>query len=364
MEFRLYNKLNCTLFDLIGGKEPDQTKGLGYLLSTSPKAMELFMLLLFPKDTSEIKKMLKMRWVVDCEMIQRLKKHQSNRADIVICFYDNYTPYKAIVIEAKSAKGYINNRDALKQVTAYCSLFRQLQQFSDQQITLVTLTTVVCLDSHYPQIKTITWQNLRSIFTECKSDKNTSLHEIQLIREYARYINQIIGTMKYYDEEVLTIPAGNTIDFVRNPDCAIYECPIRGKYKSRGERHPLYVAFRERRHHGRITDLYKIQDILCFNLDDFGTIDAIAAMEQDGRSKYPNIKSRIEFYKKNVSSYSKEIKWVFIIDTENTIHLPYSVEYEDSTKGMAGVAYRKLNEFFCPPKDGENIVKLKKKKDI
>ena len=58
------------------------------------------------------------------------------------------------------------------------------------------------------------------------------------------------------------------------------------------------------------------------------------------------------------------IKGVFIIDTENTIHLPYSVEYEDSTKGMAGVAYRKLNEFFCPPKDGENIVKLKKKKDI
>ena len=364
MEFRLYNKLNCTLFDLIGEKEPDQTKGLGYLLSISPKAMELFMLLLFPNEKSEVKKMLKMRWVVDCEMIQRLKKHQSIRADIVIRFYDNYTPYKAIVVEAKSVKGYINNRNASVQVTAYRSLLRQLQQYADQQITLVTLTTAICLDSNHPQIKTITWQNLRSIFAECKSDKKTSIHEKQLISEYTRYINQILGTMNYYDEEVLTIPAGNTIDFVRNPDCAIYECPIRGRYKSRGERHPLYVAFRERGHHGRITDLYKIQDILCFDLDDLDTIDAIAAMEQDGQPKYPNIKSRIEFYKNNVSFYSKEIKWVFIIDTENSIHLPYSVEYEDSIKGMSGVAYRKLNEFFCTPKDGENVVKLKKKKDM
>ena len=36
MEFRLYNKLNCSVFDMIGKKEPDQTKGLGYLLFVSP----------------------------------------------------------------------------------------------------------------------------------------------------------------------------------------------------------------------------------------------------------------------------------------------------------------------------------------
>ena len=142
--------------------------------------------------------------------------------------------------------------------------------------------------------------------------------------------------MNYYDEEVLTIPAGDTIDFVRNPKCAIYECPIRGKYKSRGERRPLYVAFRERGHNGRITDLYKIQDILCFDLDDDDAIDAIAAMEHDGQPKYPEIKSRIEYYKEK-ANYSKEIKWVFIIDIDNSIHIPYPVEYDGSTKGMTGV---------------------------
>ena len=361
MEFRLYNKLNCSVFDLIGNKEPDQTKGLGYLLSASHKAMQLFLSLLFPNEKNEVLCMLKKRWVVDCEMIQKTQKKQSVRADIVILFYDRYMPYKAIVIEAKSVKGHLTNLYATTQVENYRKLFHSLSQFSDEQVTLVTLTTAICLDSRYPHIKTLTWQNLRTVFTECKGDRNTTLQEIQLIKEYAKFINQIQGSMNYYDEEVLTIPAGDTIQYVRNPECAIYECPIRGKYKSRGERHPLYVAFRERGHNGRITDLYKIQDILLFDLDDEDAINVIAAMEQDGCPKYSNIKSRIQYYKTNNPNYSKEIKWVFIIDHENSIHLPYSVEYEGSTRGLAGISFRKLNEFIRQPDDGENVVKLKKK---
>ena len=43
MEFRIYNKMNCTLFDMIGHKEPDQTKGLGYILANSKEAMNIFL---------------------------------------------------------------------------------------------------------------------------------------------------------------------------------------------------------------------------------------------------------------------------------------------------------------------------------
>lgn len=361
MEFRLYNKLNCSVFDLIGHKEPDQTKGLGYLLSASHKAMRLFLSLLFPNEKNEVLSMLKKRCIVDCEMMQRTQKMQSVRADIVIRFYDKYTPYKAIVIEAKSVIGHINNLYATTQVAYYRKLFTSLSQFRNEQVTLVTLTTAICLDSRFPHIKTLTWQDLRDVFTECKGDENTTIKEIQLIKEYARFINQIQGSMNYYDEEVLTIPAGDTIQYVRNPDCAIYECPIRGQYKSRGERHPLYVAFRERGHNGRITDLYKIQDILSFDLDDEDAINVIAAMEQDGSPKYPNIKSRIQYYKDNNPNYTKEIKWVFIIDHENSIHLPYRVEYDGSTRGLTGISYRKLNEFIRQPTNGEDVIKLKKK---
>ena len=367
MEFRLYNKQNCSIFDLIGEKEPDQTKGLGYLLSVSHKAMELFLLMLFPNEKRNVSNMLKMRWIVDCEMRQKTKAKQSVRADIVIRFYKGLVPYNAIVVEAKSVKGYITNSHATSQVANYSRIFTPLLQFRNEQITLVTLTTSICLSSHFPNIKTITWQDLRNAFTECEIDKNTTLQEIQLIKDYAKFINQIQGSMNYYDEEVLTIPAGDTIEYVRTPDCAIYECPIRGKYKSRGERHPLYVAFRERGHHGCIRDLYKIQDILSFDLDDVDTIDVLSAMEQDGKPKYPNIKSRIEYYKRNNPYYSKEMKWVFIIDTENSIHLPYRVEYEGSIKGMAGIAYRKLNEIIREPEKDDKgglVVKLKMKKDI
>ena len=105
------------------------------------------------------------------------------RADIVIRFYDRYMPYKAIVIEAKSVKGHLTNLYATTQVENYRKLFHSLSQFSDEQVTLVTLTTAICLDSHCPHIKTLTWQNLRNVFTECKRDRNTTLQEIQLIKE-------------------------------------------------------------------------------------------------------------------------------------------------------------------------------------
>lgn len=264
-------------------------------------------------------------------------------------------------MEAKSAKGYISNINAATQITNYLNVFKLLRQFQGNDITLVTLTTVVNYNSKLPKIKSITWQEIRNVFDECH-DKKTISNEIRLIRDYSDYINKIEGTMNYYDEEVLIIPAGSTIEYVRNPKCALYECPLSGAYKTRGEHHPLYVAFRERRHNGRITDLYKILDILSFDLDDTETIDALATLEFNGKLKYPNIKSRIEYYIQHNKEYSNGIKWVFIIDIENSIHLPFDVEYEGSIKGMAGITYRKLNEIIRKPEKGETVVKLKKKR--
>ena len=68
MEFRIYNELNCSIFDLIGNKEPDQTKSLGYLLVKSPIAMKCF-LQLMKFDAKEQKKLLNSnyRYVVNCQ---------------------------------------------------------------------------------------------------------------------------------------------------------------------------------------------------------------------------------------------------------------------------------------------------------
>lgn len=361
MEFRLYNrvdgtgnidvKTNCSFFDLIGHKEPDQTKSLGYVLAESSLAMKLFLALL---GDEQLKKLASQRWVVDCELTQPILNNKSLRADIFIRYYNGYKPTKAIVIEAKTISQSISNVNATSQVSSYRKRFLPLQSYDEKNIILVTLTTTIDEFQQNPQVKSITWQDIRSAFTEPKVLKASS-EESSLIHDFINYINRLQNAMNYYDKEILSIPAGNTIKTVQQ--CFIYECPSRGKYKARGEKHPLYVAFRHRGQHGRITDLYKIQDIIKLDLDDTSAIDAI-----DSTGRYKNFKERIEYYKKHEPNYSKELKWVFILDQDSSIKLPNPVEYEGSIKGLAGTAYLTLSEVLQAPKPSEKVVKLKMKK--
>lgn len=346
-------KSNCSLFDLIGHKEPDQTKSLGYVLAESSLAMKLFLQLLVDKKL--VNKLTSQKWVVDCELTQPIQNKNSLRADIFIRYYDGYKPTKAIVVEAKSVSQSISNVNAINQVSSYKRRFLPLQAYNDQDIILVTLTTTVDLLRKNQQVKPITWQEIRTAFTKPEVLKASS-KESSLIIDFINYINRLQNAMNYYDKEILSIPAGNTIETVQQ--CYIYECPIRGKYKSRGEKHPLYVAFRHGRQHGRITYLYKIQDIIKLDLDDTSAIDAI-----DSMGKYPDFKKRIEYYKAKETTYTKELKWVFILDKANSIELPNPVEYDGSTKGLAGTTYLTLAEVLEKPLPSEKVVKLKMRKD-
>ena len=362
MEFRLYDriatrgtadcKINCSFFDLIGHKEPDQTKGLGYVLAKSSLAMRLFLELLGDKS---LRRLLCQKWVVDCELTQPIHNNKSLRADIFIRFFDGYKPTKAIIIEAKTISQSISNVNAILQISTYRSRFLPLQAYNDKDIILVTLTTAVDLFRQNPLVKSITWQDIRTAFSSPKIQGDEA-KESSLILDYLHYINHLQNAMNYYDKEVLSIPAGDTIKTVQ--ECYIYECPVRGKYKSRGEKHPLYVAFRHRGQHGRITDLYKIQEILKFDLDDSAAIEAIESMR-----KYPDFKSRIEYYKQHQPGYTKELKWVFVLDKNNSIKLPFPVEYENSIKGLNGTTYLTLAEVFQVPTPPEKVIKLKMKKD-
>ena len=362
MEFRLYNRtsetgitttrINCSIFDLIGNSEPDQTKGLGYVLSESPSAMKLFLGLLGVKE--DLRPLLKQRWVVDCELIQCTDGHKSLRADIIIRFYDGFKPSKAIVIEAKSANAPISNEKAASQVQNYNNRFIQLEQYDQTDIILVTLTTAVEYLNNGGVIS-VTWQDVRDAFS---SDivKKAPYHEYKIITDYINYINHLHNTMNYYDNEILSIPAGDSIIAVK--ESYIYECPVTGKYKSRGEKHPLYVAFRAGGQKGRIDMLYKIQDIIRMNLEDEDVVRSIAAT-----GKYPNFQERVKECISKNGKYKPGMKWVFVLDKESSIELPFPVEYEDSIRGMAGPTYLTLSEVIRKPNNGDNVVKIKMKKD-
>lgn len=347
-EFRLYNKLNCSIFDLIGDKEPDQTKGLGYLLYYSPEAMKLFLNLVYPGDNEKIKDLLGAKCIIDCELTQKTGGNTSKRSDIVIRFFDGINPKEAIVVEAKSAKGRIGNIGATSQVNDYKKLFKPLTYFKTN-ITLVTLTTVVQIVN--TSVKTITWQGIRDAFSSATEP---------MIQEYLNYINKIKGVMNFYNKEILSINASRTIDYAKNKDIAIYECPNDPNdpkkrrhitYKTRAESKPLYFAYRD---HGRIEYLFKIQDIVSLDLDDDGAIDVL-----DKMGKYPKIKDRLNNYKEETGATGT--KFLFIIDLDESIELPFPVQYDNSSRAPQADVYLSLKEVFGKPVNGTVLISNKKK---
>lgn len=170
------------------------------------------------------------------------------------------------------------------------------------------------------------------------------------------------SSIKYYDIEVLSVPAGDTIDLVRDDNCAIYECPATGAFKSRGKKHPLFMAFRERNNNGRMTHLYKIQKVLSADLDDENFLMDSAKMNEERKgSKCSSLWKRIDYYKRNNKNANKGgLRWIFVIDVENSIELPFPAEFE-STRGMAGEVHLTIKEFFGHPTE-EGVVMIKHKK--
>lgn len=314
MEFRLYNKVNCSFFDLIGHKEPDQTKSLGYLLAKSKTAMEAFLSLICDKKAvkQSVKQLCSYKWIVDCEELNDEKK----RADIIVRFYDEYTPKQAFLIEAKSASIYSNtkSKSARNQIDRYKGL---LKEFGKKTL-LITLTNVINAGEDYKGIKQITWSRVIDTFYKRKSID-------VLISDFINYFNSIQGTMNFFDKEVMSIPYGQSEAAVK--DSNLYECPVaeKGPYATRANSKPLYITFREGdNQQGKMTKLFKVQDIIVLNFYDDETIDAI-----DESNKYANFKERIEKYKSKLRKpIDNEDKFVFILDEEMSFDLPKPVIFD------------------------------------
>lgn len=333
-----------SIFGLLGSTEPAQTKGLGYVFARSPKVTEDF-LRLIGKDKKEINYLLSEKYIVDCEYIL----NDSCRADIIISFpntEDNYT----ILIEAKSISENIKQDVAEPQIEDYLNA----DFFEGKNVTVVTLTANTTLCGSSENIINIRWSDIVDMLYDIlNKNKNNSDAELCLIEDYFNYLSKIQKFMNYYDIDVLSIPAGQTIEIVK--ETSIYECPSTGKgYKSRGEHHPLYMAFRGTQ--GRIEKLYKIEDVIV--LDPSNETD----VEKSGR------KDKIEEYKEARKTLPKEEdrilegeKYFFFINKEESITLPYPIIYEANNSYVE--TNRKLYEYFAKPTEinGEKVVLFTKK---
>lgn len=318
-EFRKYDKINCTIFDLIGGDlEPKQTMALGYLFSKSRSALNAFLKLIGVKVTFD-------KCIVDCEP-RRNEEDNNDRIDILLRLYQDEHPVKAIIIEAKSVKAKTSEVAANNQVQKYVS-FPQLKDFSN--IETVTLTQ---------DVKTLVEGSTSITWLELVNELSRVQGEEPIFKDFINYILNIKGNnMKHYEEEIVSIPAGNSYEAVVSS--GIYECPV--DYNT--PKKALFMTFREK-DGGAMRTLYKLLDVLELDLDDEASIEKV--------DKQLNLKDRLDRYK-SIGTPSKGVKKVYVLDVDNAITLPIPVTpMENNTSKI----YYKLGDFIgkCNTNKGDN----------
>ena len=191
MEYRIYNRINCSLFDMVGHHEPDQTKSLGYILAKSVEAMKIF-LSLIQINNKQIAFLTSLKWVVKCEEKIVPGSKKSQRTDIVIRFYDNNVIKMIIIIEAKSIKARVNPQMIISQLLSYKKKYSALYA-STQNIMCVTLTNISIVLSifSYNGIYSLTWLEIIRRFHLLAAKSKTKVHEAQLISDFVNYLVNI-----------------------------------------------------------------------------------------------------------------------------------------------------------------------------
>lgn len=341
-EFRRYDKVNCSFFDLIDGElEPRQTMALGYLLSRSEAALKMFL------SISGIKVPKFDRYIVDCEA-QKKSPGNNDRIDILLRFYWNYAPVHAVIVEAKSVGVSTAASIAGGQALNYASGFPQLAGFPNNILSVVSLTRDAA--KHPKGYASIAWSQLISEYFNLIGPKNDPSY---IIEDFVNYITNIKGSMKYYENEILAIPAGET--FTAIMASGIYECPEDGKY---GHRKTLYIAFKNKG--GDMDKLYKLDDIFLLDINDQSAVSAVD-------SSLPGFSQRLSTYKslykyKGANGYpasTHDTKQVYVLDMQNPIELPTTVMPMENN---VAPAYYDMHEFIGLP--NSNVGKIVVQKNI
>lgn len=334
MQYRLFNKSNSSIFDLIGTNEPSQTKALGYLLARSHLAMEGLLELIYPgKDNKKFRADLLMcSQIIDCEEREESGIVDSLRSDIVIRFQRGFKPNRAIIIEAKGIGVKADERKAQVQAQNYSVRFNALSEYKDK-VDIVSLTKFISLSSdNGGGAKKLRWQDIQKKLYDITLNKQNRYYylEKELIEDFLHYLNYINGAMKFYNEEVLIIPASKTLDSIETD--YFYQCLAGTRHDdARANSHPLYVAFAK---NSIVKKLYKILDIVKMSFSDDSAIAYITQKHnhltrESFTQCWQKLKSGYDALppdKKEKAVVPEHDRWVFVLDNNNSIILPKEVK--------------------------------------
>ena len=314
--FRLYanekTKAESSIFDLIDGvNETKQTKGLAYIFKEYPEI--IMQILNKPKISRFISKQnILLEWKkftildISAEKVSASKK----RADIIVKIDKENENFLAIIIEAKSIKKSSKSLDVTSQMNGYLSKkeFPELNNYHKLPIILTKYLEII--DS---KIVSVTWNEIINIIDEyIKKHKH---RDSELLAQYLKFITGVDKSMKYYEKEVLSIPAGKSINLVNK--YKIYVCPDSSAYNYKKS---IFVSFRNKG--GGVMDkLFKIEDILVFNPTIKSELQRVNDIELP-----ESVKKRIFGYIKE-AKFQKEkddVKKFFILSMDQIIELKHN----------------------------------------
>ena len=271
LSFQVYKntktKIESSIFDLISGDgETKQTKGLAYLFSQNYSFCLAFLNKFCQANSSHINE----KNILSIKIIAEAFTLSGKRVDILILIKKPQSNL-AFIIEAKEVNISTSLKKISKQINFYNN-YEELKLNKNYELNPITLTKYKYISK---DTTSVTWTEITSliaIFLTKKIDNN------KLMVDYYNFLIGVSKEMHYYEKEVLSIPAGKSIEFVKKH--LIYECPNTKPYNYKKS---IFICFRESGG-GQMDMLYKLDEIVIFDRADQDSIERLYDLDLDKRT--------------------------------------------------------------------------------
>lgn len=321
--FRLYQKsastIRSTFYDLIAGDtETKQTKALAFLLSKYPVLIQSIINMhqinkrIRDKLNDGYRDILEADYIqVDAEMLAEGGATDIRR-DITISFYKNKKKRLVLIIEAKNIK--LSSRfNIIEQLASYMDP-AHFPRDKDVPKLAVSLTRYNQVFDNKLDFISITWSDLIELVHLLLKDKrNTDTNN--LLEDYYKFITGVDKNMRFFEKEVLSVPAGKTLEIIEEYN--IHSCPNTQNYNYKSS---LFITFRKK-NGGQMKTLYGIDDVIILNPHNLSQIESLKEM---GFVYTDRVINYIEKRKQGLGFDKGEEYRFYILSEKNKIELPHA----------------------------------------
>lgn len=175
---------------------------------------------------------------VDAEMLS--EGYVNIRRDITLSFYRGNVKRFVIVMEAKSSKkGLVKDNNLTLQLSSYLNP-AYFPGEEDIPIIGITITKYRMMHPIETGFISITWNEIIKLLNDFMRSKHNLSIDLGIVREYTDFLTGVKNGMNFYEVEVLSVAAGETLQLTK--DHFIHACPHHRKgftYKT-----PIYITFR------------------------------------------------------------------------------------------------------------------------